>query len=643
MTQPPIWTPKTPSRTHMANFIRFVETHYQQSFADYPAVHRWSVEHTESFWEAVSRFFNLPFHDNCEFIFKKTGPHPWDQTWFGGSTFNFAERLLKGEPSKIALISHNEQNIRRNWTYDTLKQAVLKCAVALKQAGLTKGDRVAAVLPNIPETIIAMLATAACGAIWASCSPDFGTDSILERFQQIEPSFLFIGNGYQYGGKSFPLSEDKLTGLIQQLPSLKQTILVPILDHTLQASKLCDWPQFLEGHSVKNFEFEAFPFSHPLYILFSSGTTGKPKCIIHGAGNTLIQHIKELGLHTNLSQNDTLFFYTTCGWMMWNWMVSGLSLGLTLVVYDGAPLYPEMGKLFQLIQTEKITAFGTSAKYLSTIEKMGFASQPDHAFPSLKTILSTGSPLLCSQYDFVYHHLASDVMLSSISGGTDIVSCFGVGNPMLPVYRGEIQCLGLGMNVKVLNRDGTAVIDEKGELVALPPFPSMPLGFFNDANHERFAHAYFEKFTGFWTHGDFATLTSRGGLIIFGRSDTTLNRGGVRIGTAEIYHEIEKMPAILESVVANRPKEDDIEVLLFVKLNQGATLTDALKKEISQRLKEHVSPRHVPDLIIEVPDIPKTFNGKVVELAVQQTLNHLPIENLRAIANPEALAYFKLT
>lgn len=635
----PIWTPKHPTQTRMFDFQQWVEQREHRSFPDYAAFHAWSVQQFPAFWKHLADFFHLPFRTPPNTVFEKTGSLLWQNQWFNGATLNIVDLMLSGDPDQLAIVSIAEQQPRKTFTYAELKTAVAACAAGLKNAGVTSGDRVVAMMPNCAETLIAMLATASLGAIWSACSPDFGAQAAIDRFSQIEPKILFLCDGQRYGGKTHE-TLSKLPLFLLQLPTLKKIVICPVIGADCPpASILTPWTDFLVPHTA--LETTPLPFSHPLYILFSSGTTGKPKCIIHGAGNTLLQHLKELALHSNLGANDNLCFYTTCGWMMWNWMVSGLGLGMTLTLFDGAPLYPTPARLWELMATERITAFGTSAKYLASIEKANYHPQVHHDLSALNIMLSTGSPLLPSQFDFVYTHVKSDLQLSSISGGTDIVSCFVLGNPMLPVYRGELQCAGLGMDVQIYDEQGQPCIGKKGELVCTHPFPAMPLGFWQDEHHEAYQNTYFKRFNGAWTQGDYAEQTDRHTFIIYGRSDTTLNPGGVRIGSAEIYREIEQIPEILESVVIGQDWDHDVRVLLFVKLRENAVLTDALKQTIKQRLKVNASPRHVPALILEVQAIPRTLNGKIVEQAIKQTIEGKTIQNLSSIANPEALAYFK--
>lgn len=635
-----VWRPKHPEQTRIWRFMRHVEHAYQISLPHYQALHTWSIKNPKQFWPTLCEFFDFTFTTPPTEILNDY-QHPLEARWFSGATFNFAEKLLCRQDDHPALISIDERGARDKFTYRELYLAVAACAQGLREAGLQSGDRVAAIMPNISQTIIAMLATSSIGAIWASCSTDFGADAAIDRLGQITPKVLFIADGHQYGGKKYEGSE-KIIAVSKAIPSIKTVIICPNLHKKVDASILphaIAWNEFLKP--ADTCQFTPLPFAHPLYILFSSGTTGKPKCIVHGAGGTLLQHLKELGLHTNMDENDNLCFYTTCGWMMWNWMVSALALGSTLTLYEGSPTYPNIYRLFKILEEEKVTVFGTSAKFIASIEKLRAKPAARYSLPHLKTILSTGSPLLPHNYDFAYEHIKADMQLASISGGTDIVSCFALGNPMLPVYRGELQCLGLGMAVNVFNEQGQPVIGERGELVCTNAFPAMPVGFWNDADKQKYRQAYFARFPGVWTHGDFAEITPRHGLIIYGRADTVLNPGGVRIGTAEIYREIEKIPDIVDAVVIGQEWEDDVRIVLFVKLRDGKDLDEKLKTTIWQTIRANASPRHVPAVILQVPDIPRTINGKLVELAVRQVVHGQTVENLQSIANPEALEYFK--
>lgn len=635
-----VWTPSNPKTTRMWSFMRFVEARYQVTFDNYQQLYAWSIAYPALFWQSLCEYFNLQFDTPPNTIINHY-QEMIHAEWFKGATFNFAEQLLLRNDDHPAIVSIDEDGERMILSYQALRHQVSQCAAGLKACGVVAGDRVAGIMPNVAFTVIAMLASASVGAIWSSCSPDFGASAALDRLGQTDPSILFACDGYQYRGQRHPGIE-KISALIRSMPSLKKIIVCPIINEPIDFStlpKTMCWADFLKP--AETLQFTSLPFAHPLYILFSSGTTGKPKCIMHGAGGTLLQHLKELGLHTDITPNDNLFFYTTCGWMMWNWMVSVLALGATLTLYEGAPSYPNMNRLFQLIDDEKVTVFGTSAKFISTAEKADVHPNQTTSFPALRCILSTGSPLLPQHYDFVYQSIKSDVQLSSISGGTDIVSCFALGNPLLPVHRGELQSLGLGMSVKIFDEQGKSLVGARGELVCTKPFPSMPVGFWKDIDKMHYRQAYFDYFPGVWAQGDFAEITENNGLIIYGRSDAVLNPGGIRIGTAEIYRQVEKIPTILDSVVIGQPWQDDVRIILFVQLKAGLQLTDALKTSIRNLIRKNASPRHVPAKILQVADIPHTINGKLVEIAVRQAVQGEPINNLSSIANPGALADFK--
>jgi acetoacetyl-CoA synthetase len=633
-----VWKPKQIEKSQMYAFLKFVNQQYQQNISTYHQLQKWSTEHLANFWQAVAQFYKVIFDATPSHILQEKA-EIFHAQWFSGTTLNYTKNLLKRRDNHTALISIDEQNNRKTMTYAELWQAVSACAAGLKSLGVEPGDRVAAILPNVSFTVIAFLATAAVGAIWSSCSTDFGLDAALERLGQIEPKILFISDGHQYNGK---LHQDTEKGekFSQQITSINKVVICPILNLPLTIfSKAMLWDELLK--SAGSTPLSSFSFNHPLYILFSSGTTGKPKCIIHRTGGVLLQHLKELGLHTDISDRDNLFFYTTCGWMMWNWMVSVLALGATLTLYEGSPTFPEVGKLFQIIEQEKVSVFGTSAKFISLIEKEQLQPREQYNLENLRCILSTGSPLLPKNYDFVYEQIKEDIQLCSISGGTDIVSCFALGNPLLPIYKGELQCLGLGMAVAIYDESGKPVSEIMGDLVCTKPFPSMPLGFWNDPNNEKYYQAYFSKYSGVWAHGDYAEITSRQGLVIFGRSDAVLNPGGVRIGTAEIYHQIEKIPEILDSVAIGQVWQDDVRIILFIKLRPSVALTDELVNAIKKTIRNHASPRHVPAKILQVNDIPKTISGKTVELAVREVVHGRAVKNLSSIANPESLKYFE--
>ncbi|KTD78336.1 acetoacetate--CoA ligase [Legionella waltersii] len=635
-----VWNPKHPEKSRMWQFMEFAAKNHCQIFNNYNELHTWSVKHPETFWSCLCDFFKLTFD---------TPPHQilnyyadmMEARWFSGAQFNFAQKLLSRNDDHPALVSLNEDNERCVITYSELHKQVAECAAGLKAIGVTVGDRVAGVMPNTSHTIIAMLATTSLGAIWSSCSPDFGAQAALDRLGQVEPKVLFICDGHQYQGKQHS-ADDKIVKLHEAMPSLSRIVICPTINNTLQFKelpKVVQWETFIKP--ATQCEFASLPFDHPVYIMFSSGTTGKPKCIVHGAGGTLIQHLKELGLHSDLRSEDNLCFYTTCGWMMWNWTASALALGATITLYEGCPTYPEDNRMFQLIANEKVSVFGTSAKFISAIEKAGVQPKSHCDLTKLRTILSTGSPLLPKNYDFVYEHIKDDIQLSSISGGTDIISCFALGNPILPVYRGELQCIGLGMEVDIFDEQGHSIKEKRGELVCTKPFPSMPVAFWNDKDRSAYKRAYFERFPGVWAHGDFAELTAHQGLIIYGRSDAVLNPGGVRIGTAEIYRQVETIEDVADSIVIGQDWQDDVRVVLFVKLKEGLQLNQQLIDRIKTTIKSNASPRHVPAVILQVPDIPRTLSGKIVELAVRQVVHHLEVNNLQSLANPEALEYFK--
>lgn len=643
--QQPLWTPSAEriAATRMDSFRRFVNQRHSLQLADYPALHAWSVEQREAFWQAIVEFFEIRFSAQPECILQESSAMP-SAHWFPGATLNFAEHLLRRRDNHPALVAISEDGSREQLSYAELAAHVAGLQRSLRAACVGSGDRVAAFMPNTWQTLVGMLAASSLGATWSSCSPDFGTQGVVDRFGQIEPKVLIAAAGYRYAGKNLDLTS-KLNEILERLPSLTQLIVVPYSNAQANAAdfhsaaKVALWQDFYQAGGEP--EFTQVPFDHPLYILYSSGTTGVPKCIVHGTGGTLLQHVKELGLHTDLHADDTLFYYTTCGWMMWNWLVSGLALGATLVLFDGSPFHPGAERLIDLIDAENISIFGTSAKFLAALEKAGAKPGSTHKLQRLKAILSTGSPLSHESFEYVYREIKTDLCLSSISGGTDIVSCFALGNPVLPVWRGELQCKGLGMDVQVWNDAGQPVTGEKGELVCAQHFPSMPIGFWKDADGSKFQAAYFDTFPGIWAHGDYAEITAHGGLVIHGRSDAVLNPGGVRIGTAEIYRQVEKVEAVLESIAIGQEWDDDVRVVLFVRLREGVELTDALQTQIRQVIRANTTPRHVPAKIIAVADIPRTISGKIVELAVRNVVHGKPVKNTDALANPQALELYR--
>lgn len=614
-------TPEQIRHTQMFAFMAWVAQRHAFTCNDYHDLYAWSIADPGLFWGELAEYFAIQFHQKPSTIFEAS-PDFLHSRWFIGATLNYSEHLLRFNDEHLAIKGFNEVGSTGTYTYAELHRAVAACQAQLLACGLKKGDRVCAILPNTPDTMIAMLATTALGAIWSSCSPDFGVQALLDRFVQIEPVILLTVSGYIYKNKHVDI-RDKIKGCQAGLKTLK---------HTLWADE--PWPQV-----QTNVIFEPVTFGHPLFIMFSSGTTGLPKCIVHGHGGTLLQHLKELRLHTDMKRSDTLIYMTTCSWMMWNWMASTLATGATLMLYEGCPTYPDTQSVLSLCDREGVTVLGTSAKYISLLmhENIVF---PATAFSQLRTVLSTGSPLLPEHFDYVYHAIKEDLCLSSISGGTDIISCFVLGNPMLPVRRGEIQCRGLGMAVEIWNEAGQSVVNEKGELVCVKPFVSMPVCFWNDPDSEKYRDAYFKKFIGVWTHADYAMLIGISGIMIFGRSDAVLNPGGVRIGTAEIYRQVETLFPIQEALAIGLPYEDDIQIILFVILKQGHTLDEKLMKTIKDRLRENASPRHVPAKIIQVKDFPRTHNGKISEIAVLKTCQGIPIDNKGALANPEVLDEF---
>ena len=642
-----LWYPE-PGRvkaTQMSALMRRIERDHGVELPDYAALHAFSVEHLETFWSELWGDFNviadtapdksLTYADGEEERLEKA-------RWFEGSRLNYAANCLWRRDEHTALICRDERGRHRALSYYALYDQVARLASALAKAGVTVGDRIGGVVPNSEHAVIGLLASASLGAIWSSCSPDFGEAGILDRFGQIEPRIILACDGYSWNGKHIDIRE-RVGKVSEALDSVTTTVVFGFYEDTPDISaipKAVSWDRFLDGEAAE-IDFQALPFDHPLYILYSSGTTGAPKCIVHGAGGSLLQHLKEHRLHTDLDPDDVLFFYTTCGWMMWNWLVSGLATGATLVLFDGMPLSPGPEVLWDIIEIDQVSVFGTSARYIAACEKEGLAPDKSHDLVHLRAILSTGSALSHESFDYVYREIRQDLMLSSISGGTDIVSCFALGCPIRPVYRGELQCLGLGMDVAVFNDDGQPVSGEKGELVCRKPFPCMPVGFWNDPDGQRYHEAYFSEFDNIWAHGDFAELTDNDGLIIHGRSDALLKPGGVRIGTAEIYRQVDRVDSVQEALCIGQQWEGDIRVVLFVTMKSGQTLNDELAEEIRQTIRTHATPRHVPAIIIEAPELPRTRSGKLVELAVSHVVHGRPVKNREALANPESLAFFE--
>jgi len=633
---PILWKPSE-ERAQASNMHRFMCEQGHESYAD---LYRWSVDESPAFWEVLCDFCDVRFDKPADVILARPD-NIMDAGWFDGSKLSFAEHMLRQRGARAAIISCGEDGSRRELSFDKLRQEAARIAAGLRAVGVVKGDRVVGFLPNCPEAIIAMLATASIGAIWSSCSPDFGVSGVVDRFGQIEPKVLFATNGYLYNGKTID-SLPVIAGIVDELPSIETCVLVSFLGTDVSPTPIANattWGAF--GNAGATLDFESVEFDHPLFIMYSSGTTGVPKCIVHGHGGSLLQLLKEHVLHTNLSTADRLFYFTTCGWMMWNWLVAGLASGATLILYDGSPFFDDGHVLWKMAERERVTVFGTSAKYISALEKAGVRPKDDYQLPDLRAVLSTGSPLAPESFDYVYDAIGDDLQLSSIAGGTDILSCFVLGNPLLPVRRGEIQCRGLGMSVRIFDDSGTAVVEQHGELVCTRPFPSAPVCFWNDEDNVRYRAAYFERFPGIWAHGDFAELSANGGLIIHGRSDSVLNPGGVRIGTAEIYRQVEKLDAVVESIAVGQDWDDDVRVILFVVLRPEVVLDDELRKKIRTVIRSNTTPRHVPAKIVAVSDIPRTKSGKIVELAVRSVVHGERVKNTEVLANPEALENFR--
>jgi acetoacetyl-CoA synthetase len=637
----PLWqpNPNTVGDTRMAMFMQAM------GHGRYADLWQWSIDQPEVFWSKLWDFCGA-VGDKGQTVLRDGDRMPGAR-WFPEARLNYAENLLKNRDEGEALVFWGEDKVKRRLSRAELYAEVARFQRFLVDAGVGEGDRVAGYLPNLPETLIAMLAATSLGAIWSSASPDFGVQGVLDRFGQIEPKVLVCVDGYWYNGKPVDCLE-KNAEVVARMPSLLRTVVVPYLDPAAGVGAVANavsWRDLPTVAADAEVRITRVAFDHPLFIMFSSGTTGVPKCIVHCHGGALLQHLKEHQLHSDVRPGDRLFYFTTCGWMMWNWLVSGLACGATLLLYDGSPFAAKGTVLFDYAAAEKMTHFGTSAKFIDAAAKLGLTPGKTHDLAALRAMFSTGSPLSPEGFDWVYREIKQDILLASISGGTDIISCFVLGNPVLPVYRGEIQCRGLGMAVDVFDDEGKPVRSEKGELVCTKPFPVMPVGFWNDPDGARYRAAYFERFPNVWCHGDFSELTAHDGMIIYGRSDATLNPGGVRIGTAEIYRQVEQLPEILESLVIGQDwppgKNDDVRVVLFVKLQEGHTLDAALIDRVKKQIRDNTTPRHVPAKVVQVQDIPRTKSGKIVELAVRNVVHAQPVKNVEALANPEALAFFR--
>jgi len=638
-----LWQPSQDRilQTNMYRFIQFINERHGKNFSDYPALYQWSVDNIADFWAAIWDFADIrasqPYTEVIDDATKMPGAK-----WFGGARLNFAENLLRYRDDRVALVFKGEDQNTVRITYAQLYDEVARVAKAMRDIGVSVGDRVVGFMPNMPQTTIAMLAATSIGATWSSCSPDFGIKGVLDRFGQIKPKVIFTANGYFFKGKKLD-SLERIANILKNLPSIEKVVVVPYTDPAPDISavpKAVNFADFKSAQANLEIDFAQLPFDHPLYIMYSSGTTGLPKCMVQSAGGILVHQMKELILHTDLRREDVIFYFTTCGWMMWNWLTSALSVGATVVLFDGNPFHPHPGALWEMAEQEKITVFGTSAGYLTALQNFGITPGKTYDLSPLRAVLSTGSPLSEEGFDFVYSEIKKDLQLASISGGTDLNGCFALGNPMGPVYSGELQCRGLGMKVLAFDENGQPVIGQQGELVCTAPFPSMPIYFWDDPDNSKYHAAYFDVYPNVWRHGDFIKISSRGGVTIYGRSDATLNPGGVRIGTAEIYRQVEQLEEIEDSVVVGQPWKGDVRVVLFVKLMPGFELTEDLKKRICKTIRDNASPRHVPSKIISVPAVPYTLNMKKVELAVRKVIQGQEVKNKDALSNPEVLDFY---
>ena len=638
-----LWQPSK-EQIQSSNIYRFmtrINERYGTSFDSYEGLYQWSIDHIVEFWTEMWAVAGIEVSAPYTQVVDDAAKMPGAK-WFEGARLNFAENLLRYRDDRLALVFRGEDKVRRTLTYAQLYDQVARVAQALRNAGVQSGDRVAGFVPNFPESIIAMLAATSIGAAWSSCSPDFGIKGVLDRFGQIRPKVIFTADGYFFKGKPLD-SLARIADIIKQIPSVEKLVVVPYANENPDISAIPNailMDDFKSGQDGLEIDFEQLPFDHPLYVMYSSGTTGLPKCMVQSAGGILIHHLKELILHTNLTRADTIFYFTTCGWMMWNWLVSSLATGATLVLYDGNPFHPSPKAMWQMAEEEQITVFGTSAGYLAALQAAGVRPKEDFDLAPLRAVLSTGSPLSIESFEFVYEAIKSDLQLASIAGGTDLNGCFALGNPMGPVYAGELQCRGLAMKVFAFDDDGQPVVGQEGELVCTAPFPSMPIYFWNDPDGKKYNSAYFDVYPGIWRHGDYIVVTEHGGVVMHGRSDATLNPGGVRIGTAELYRQVEQLEEIEDSVVVGQSWDNDVRVILFVKLAPGFDLSDELQNKIRQTIRVHASPRHVPAKIIPVPDIPYTLNMKKVELAVKKVIHNQKVKNKDALRNPEALDHF---
>jgi len=638
-----LWKPTEEQikQSNMYRFMQFINETYHQNFKEYAPLYDWSIENISGFWAAFWEFADIIHSKRYDQVIDDAKKMPGAR-WFPGAQLNFAENLLRYRDDRVALIFKGEGQPSIRYTYAQLYDEVARVAKSLKDLGILPGDRVVGFMPNMPESMIAMLAATSMGATWSSCSPDFGIKGVLDRFGQIKPRVLFTANGYFFKGRKLD-SLERISSILKELPSIEKVVVVPYTEQKADISVVANavhYQDFRAPESGLEIEFEQLPFEHPLYIMYSSGTTGLPKCMVQSAGGILLHHLKELVLHTDLKRQDTIFYFTTCGWMMWNWLTSSLAVGASLVLYDGNPFHPQPGALWEMAQDEKITVFGTSAGYIAALQNAGVKPGKTYDLTPLRAVLSTGSPLSVEGFEFIYAEVKEDLQLASISGGTDLNGCFALGNPMGPVYAGELQCRGLAMDVRAFDELGNELIDEQGELVCCRPFPSMPIYFWDDPDGSKYHSAYFDVYPNVWRHGDFVTVTRRGGVVMHGRSDATLNPGGVRIGTAEIYRQLEQMEEIADSVVVGQNWKNDVRVILFVKLAEGVELTAELKDKIKQTIRTNASPRHVPAKIISVPDIPYTLNMKKVELAVKKVIQGQTVLNKDALSNPQALDFY---